>query len=84
MKVKVRYAAAGTQDCGVPVRQAACATASGQLYAIQAQIQTMVEYAGLDLQQGDQLRGLLRCRCCMLMQRGVKGKLNLQHMDSAA
>lgn len=55
MKVQVRRAATGTQYCGVLGRQAACAIAGGQLYAIQAHIQTMVQYTGLDLQQGDQL-----------------------------
>ena len=81
MKVQVCSAAAGTQDCGVLGRQAACAAAGGQLYTIQAHTQTMVQYTGLDLQQGDQWT--VEVQTLNLFKKGAKGRRSLQHMDSA-
>lgn len=83
MKVQVRCAAAGAQNCGVPGRHAAGAVAGGQLYAIQAHTQTVVQHTGLDLQQGHQLHELLRCRRYIVMRNRAKGRQRLQHVDSA-
>lgn len=51
MEVQACCAAAGTQHCCVSGGQAACTVAGGQLYAVQAHMQPMVQYTGLDLRQ---------------------------------